>query len=242
MMEIALWAVILFAAVYEPIVGYIGFRRFKIKAEESEKARSRYYVNVMAGLWVPAIFIIFLTATTEIRREDIGLALPAVNTATLGPWATYITFGLILIYTASLLYYLIGYRLSEKIRITWNEASVKELGDSGFKELLPVTADEKKLWNYVSLTAGVTEEIIYRGFLIFAFSHLFPGFPIWLVILSASVLFGLAHTYQGITGVVKTTIVGVLFSILYIGLGSIVPIILLHFLLDYMAKLGNPIR
>ena len=62
------------------------------------------------------------------------------------------------------------------------------------------------------------------------------------MILSASVLFGLAHTYQGITGVVKTTIVGVLFSILYIGLGSILPIILLHFLLDYMAKLGNPIR
>ncbi|MCZ0703840.1 CPBP family intramembrane glutamic endopeptidase [Natronobacillus azotifigens] len=75
-------------------------------------------------------------------------------------------------------------------------------------------------WNYVSITAGVTGEIIYRGFLIFAFAFLFPHFSIWLIILLVSLLFGLAHTYQGlITGVLRTTIFGMLFSILYIALG-----------------------
>lgn len=89
-------------------------------------------------------------------------------------------------------------------------------------------------------TPGVTEEIIYRGFLIFAFAFLFPHLSIWLIILLASLLFGLAHTYQGlITGVLRTTIFGMLFSILYIALGSILPLIVFHFLIAYFAKLGE---
>ena len=105
---------------------------------------------------------------------------------------------------------------------------------------MPVTNKEKKIWNFVSLTAGITEEIIYRGFLIFAFAYLFPDFSIWLVIILSSLLFGLAHTYQGFTtGVLRTTIFGVIFSILYIGIGSILPLIVIHFLIDYVAKLGE---
>jgi membrane protease YdiL (CAAX protease family) len=105
---------------------------------------------------------------------------------------------------------------------------------------LPVTEKEKKVWIYVSLTAGITEEIIYRGFLLFALSFLFPDLSVWLVILLSSILFGLAHTYQGfVTGVVRTTIFGIVFSVLYMGLGSIVPLIILHFLIDYLAKLGD---
>lgn len=112
--------------------------------------------------------------------------------------------------------------------------------DISFEELLPVTKKEKKLWNYVSLTAGITEEMIYRGFLIYAITYLFPNFSIWLVLVLSSFLFGLAHTYQGFKiGVLRTTIVGFIFSILYIGLGSILPVMILHFLIDYLAKLGD---
>lgn len=63
---------------------------------------------------------------------------------------------------------------------------------------------------------------------------------IWLIVLFSSLLFGLAHTYQGISGVVKTTIVGSIFSMLYIGLHSIIPIIIFHFLIDLVAKVGEP--
>ncbi|MEH7379023.1 CPBP family intramembrane glutamic endopeptidase [Bacillus sp. JJ1533] len=106
--------------------------------------------------------------------------------------------------------------------------------------MLPVTDKEKKIWNYVSLTAGITEEIIYRGFLIFALGYFFPGLSIGLVIILSSLMFGMAHTYQGfLTGVIRTTIFGLLFSILYIGIGSILPLIVFHFLIDYVAKLGD---
>ncbi|ATP40803.1 hypothetical protein CSE16_12505 [Solibacillus sp. R5-41] len=104
----------------------------------------------------------------------------------------------------------------------------------------PITKKEKKVWNYVSFTAGVTEEIIYRGFLIFAFSYIFPNYSVWLILILSSLLFGLAYTYQGLSDIVKTTIVGLLFSMLYIGLNSILPIIIFHFLIDLVAKLGEP--
>lgn len=61
-----------------------------------------------------------------------------------------------------------------------------------------------------------------------------------LIILLASLLFGLAHTYQGlVTGVLRTTVFGIIFSNIYLGLESILPLIIFHVLIDYFAKLGE---
>ncbi|MCM3600978.1 CPBP family intramembrane metalloprotease [Robertmurraya korlensis] len=91
----------------------------------------------------------------------------------------------------------------------------------------------------MSWTAGITEEIIYRGFLIFALTQLFPSFSVWMVFILSSLLFGLAHTYQGFLNVIKTSLFGLFFAILYMGLDSIVPLMILHFLIDYVGKIGD---
>ncbi|OIJ16522.1 CAAX protease [Anaerobacillus alkalidiazotrophicus] len=239
-MEFAFWLVIIFALLYEPIVGYFDFRKFKLDVKTNEKARIKYYINSIIGLWVPTIFILLLVAFTDLTYTNIGLTMPTINTEVFGPVITYSAFGIALLYLFGIFYYLIGYRYSVKIRNKLLQVKEKELGKAEFSEILPTTKKEKKLWNYVSITAGVTEEIIYRGFLIFALAFLFPNFSIWLIILLASLLFGLAHTYQGlITGILRTTVLGIIFSILYIGLGSILPLIVFHFLIDYFAKFGE---
>jgi len=46
----------------------------------------------------------------------------------------------------------------------------------------------------------------------------------------------MAHTYQGPAGVLKTGIAGLLFSLVYVCTGSLLPGILLHFIMDYSAK------
>lgn len=240
-MEIAFWLVIIFALVYEPIVGYFDFRKFKLAVKTNENARSRYYIHSIIGLWVPAIFILLLAAFTDLTYGDIGLTWPTINTETLGPVVTYTVLGIACLYLLVILYYLIGYHYSPKIRKSIVQAKEMELEKAGFSEILPTTEKEKRLWNYVSITAAITEEIIYRGFLIFALAYLFPNVSIWLIILMASLLFGLAHTYQGLSGVIRTTVFGLIFSILYMGLESIIPLMVLHFLIDYMAKLGEKI-
>lgn len=160
---------------------------------------------------IPTISIILLVFFTDLDFKDIGLAYPNFNTKTLGNVITYSIFVIAILYLLSILYYFISYHLSDKFRTKFIQAKEEQLNTVSFSDIIPVTGKEKKLWNYVSLTAGVTEEIIYRGFLIFALSYIFPNFSIWLIIFCSSLLFGLAHTYQGLLGVLKTTIVGILF-------------------------------
>ena len=238
-MEFAFW-LLLILLLYEPIIGYFDFKKFKVDVKENQNARLKYYKSTILGLWIPTIFILMLVISTELTLKDIGLSIPNINTEPLGALVTYSVFAIVLLYIFGILYYSIGYQFSKKIRDKWAQAKQKEWENTSFSEILPVTNKEKKIWNFVSLTAGITEEIIYRGFLIFALAYLFPDFSIWLVIIFSSLLFGLAHTYQGFTtGVLRTTVIGVIFSILYIGIGSILPLIAIHFLIDYVAKLGE---
>lgn len=176
---------------------------------------------------------------TELTFRQIGVALPTINTEVFGPVITYIILVIGLLYFLSILYIIIGYHTNAAFKEKLVQSLKKEQQKMAFSMILPTTKKEKRLWNFVSLTAGITEEIIYRGFLIFAFSYLFPNLSIGAVIFLASLLFGLAHTYQGASGVIRTMAIGVFFSILYVSLDSILPVIVLHFFIDYVGKLGD---
>ncbi|WP_426982639.1 CPBP family intramembrane glutamic endopeptidase [Bacillus cabrialesii] len=98
---------------------------------------------------------------------------------------------------------------------------------------------------YCILNSRYNEEIIYRGFLMFVLAFLFPQISNWVIILVSSLLFGVAHTYQELwQGVIRTSLVGALFSALYIIIDSIIPLIILHVLVDYLTKLddGNDVK
>ena len=238
-MEIALWLVVLFTLVYEPIFGYFDYRRFKRKVQEDGGARIRYYAKTMFGLWSPAVFILLLVAATDITGRDFGFALPDIRTEPLGTVVTYAVLAVAAVYALALAYFGIGYRFSANIRDKMNKAMGEHSERSGFSDILPVTDREKKWWTFVSLTAGITEEIIYRGFLIHAFSRLFPDVSVWWVILASSLLFGLAHTYQGVAGVIRTGAIGIFFSMIYVATDSLWLLIVLHFLVDLMARVES---
>lgn len=194
---------------------------------------------MIIGLWTPTIFIVLVVLFTEITFRQIGFSLPTINTEPFGPIITYIILVVGLLYFLSILYMIIGYHTSAAFKEKFAQTLKKEQQSMAFSMILPTTKKEKRLWNFVSLTAGITEEIIYRGFLIFAFSYLFPNLSIGAVIFLASLLFGLAHTYQGVSGVIRTMAIGVFFSLLYVSLDSILPVIVLHFFIDYVGKLGD---
>jgi len=108
-------------------------------------------------------------------------------------------------------------------------------GMRSLRFMLPVTARERHWWILVSLAAGVCEEMLYRGFVIHYFSGSFSAaislgtVGAWL---AASLFFGLAHAYQGIAGIVRTTLAGlILGSIAVLSGGLLLPIVL-HFLFD----------
>lgn len=98
------------------------------------------------------------------------------------------------------------------------------------------------------LFAAVGEELLYRGFLFNRARALFAGMPLgWTcaLILQAG-LFGLAHLYQGMSGVVGAVAYGLLFGLsVRAARGSLVPGMLAHgtidtlgFTLLYLGKLS----
>ncbi|MGE7671989.1 CPBP family intramembrane glutamic endopeptidase [Lysinibacillus sp. NPDC094403] len=238
-MNILLWGFIGFTLLYEPIIGYWLYQRFKIRVLTNPASRIHYYKIVMLGLWLPTLFILIIVANSELTLEELRVIMPSINTKALGPIVTYIVIGVGLLYSISLLYYAIGYFISNNVKSKMILMKQKQMKHITFTELLPVTKKDKVIWNQVAWTAGITEEIIYRGFLIFAFNALFPEWSIWLVLLCTSIIFGLAHTYQSLSGVIRTTIFGFVFGMLAIALNSIIPLILLHALIDYVGKLGD---
>src|SRR5690606_34182737 len=88
-LEYVFWLVIVFIIIYEPIIGYFDFQKFKIDLKENQDARLKYYKNAIIGLWIPTVFILLLVVFTELTLKDIGLSIPSINTDTLGPLVTY---------------------------------------------------------------------------------------------------------------------------------------------------------
>lgn len=99
---------------------------------------------------------------------------------------------------------------------------------------LPEKTKELPAYIILCLSAGIFEEIIYRGFMVTYFlpmDGVADEIP-WMAIFAPSVLFSLAHTYQGWTAVIKIFIFSLLLGVIFILTKSIYPTMVLHFLID----------
>jgi membrane protease YdiL (CAAX protease family) len=107
------------------------------------------------------------------------------------------------------------------------DKQIESFGDLVY--IMPRTARDFRHFVAVSITAGIVEEVVYRAFV---FWYLAQILPIWAVIVVSSVAFGLAHSYQGIGGMVRVFLIGLAFGIFYVVTGSIWLPMLAHAILD----------
>ena len=102
--------------------------------------------------------------------------------------------------------------------------------EEGVNDVMPRRENEYRLFNWVSITAGITEEILYRGFLIWFFA---AWMPIWAAAAASIVVFTLAHLYQNsVTALTKVAGMAVVLTAVYLVSGSLWPAILLHAVVD----------
>ena len=62
----------------------------------------------------------------------------------------------------------------------------------------------------------------------------------WAVVLLTSILFGLAHAYQGKGGIVSTGLFGVILALGRLWFGSLLPVMMWHASLDLVAGQAAP--
>ncbi len=100
--------------------------------------------------------------------------------------------------------------------------------------LIPETPREK-LWAVVILapTAAFCEEFVYRGYLLTQLSQ-WSHSLLWGWIIS-SLAFGLAHAYQGWSGMTRASLLGALLAYPFVRLGNLYPCMLAHGLIDAVA-------
>lgn len=98
------------------------------------------------------------------------------------------------------------------------------------REITPESAGEKLVFCGLSLSAGVFEEIAFRGFLMTAVA-VASGSVVAGVILS-SLAFGLLHTHQHAAGALRAALLGAALCVPLIVTGSIYPSMAAHTLID----------
>jgi hypothetical protein len=100
--------------------------------------------------------------------------------------------------------------------------------------LIPRTREEK-LWSVALLapTAALCEEFLYRGFLLAQLSQWLHSWAwAWA---ASSLVFGLAHVYQGWNGTIRASVLGALLAYPVIHFGCLYPSMLAHGFIDALA-------
>ncbi len=111
------------------------------------------------------------------------------------------------------------------------------IGDIG--ALLPRTRAELKYGVGLSINAGVVEELLFRlGMPALLFGITGNGILSFVI---ASVLFGLLHIYQKVWGVLGATVLGLVFSLIYLLTGSIWVVIIVHAVIDLRSLVLLPL-
>ena len=80
--------------------------------------------------------------------------------------------------------------------------------------LAPQTILQIIVWIALCVIAGIVEEFVFRGYLLQQFSSL-RG-KLWIGVLISSLLFGAAHGYEGVGGMIAIVAYGALFCLLAI--------------------------
>jgi uncharacterized protein len=210
-------AIALIIVVILPITAVYGYRRFMARVRFEPGLRLRGYQNTIAIQWTLVAILLVHWFAVGRERTGIGLDLPLGAQSLVGLAIT----GLLLL---ALHAQLVAVRRGGEAALEALRAQLEPVQD-----LLPRTPTEARWFRAVAVTAGVCEEVLYRGFLIAYLGSLLGALP---AVVAAAVMFGIAHLYQGPANALKVFIGSLLAGFLYIGCGSLLWPMILHAAID----------
>ena len=112
------------------------------------------------------------------------------------------------------------------------DQGVEVVAPAEVRALLPRTAAERRAFARLAVTAGVCEETLYRGVLLAVAAGLAPGLTPWRLVAVSGLAFAVAHTYQGLTGMLTALVLGASLAVLFLGSGSLLLPVAYHVLVD----------
>ncbi len=209
-----------FLAVAYPVISYINFQRLLRRIAAGHKVdRTKLYLETIAGHWTLFALAIALWIWQERAWSTLGFGLSTDLPFMIGVALTIAAIGALLWQARGVANNDIG-ELRE-LR--------QQMGD--VEIIIPRNGNELGRFYGVAVTAGIVEEVLYRGYMIW---YLGQFLPLWAAALISSAVFGIGHAYQGISNLPKITIVGAVFAGLYVLSGSLWLPMVLHTAVDIL--------
>ncbi|HEX2778125.1 MAG TPA: CPBP family intramembrane glutamic endopeptidase [Gemmatimonadaceae bacterium] len=210
--------VALFTLVVLLFEHYYWWPRLRRRVESGAPgARIRAYWTIVVVQWIVTIGALLLFARHGGRPRLLYVVTPG---------ALQTGFAIVIVaFTSWLL--LAQYRTLARLEGERLDKVRARLG--GVTVILPRTPDELRWFLVVALTAGICEELLYRGYAMWVF---FPWAGFWGAGAISTILFGLGHLYQGRAGALRATVMGAVFVLMLILTRSLVPGMILHALID----------
>jgi membrane protease YdiL (CAAX protease family) len=209
-------------------VDHFVFTAMFLRRSAADPDRSRWWLwSMFLGLvWLLTAVGVLLWTTRDRAWATIALSVPA-------GWRLWGSVAIVLV--VALLQARGAFRVAKSI--PEREEVRKKLG--ALEAMLPRTGARFRLYVAASLTAGIGEEFIFRGYLIWAFNHWLEW---WVAAAASLAVFSVAHSYQGLKGVLHAWLAGFFLTLVVAISRSLLPAMALHALVDlssgYMAWLA----
>jgi membrane protease YdiL (CAAX protease family) len=206
-------ALVLVLVVIVPLLSYRTSRQLEILSVP----RLQLYFSAALSQWVLAAVGVIVVWLSTLTFSGIGFRLAPIPSIAF--WMAVLT----------------GVSLTLLALVVWFERRGWSSPEPDLVYALIPRTPREKLWAVlvISPTAAICEEFLYRGFLQ-------TELTLWLhslilVTAISSIVFGMAHAYQGFSGVARAALLGALLTVPVIRLGTILPSLGSHFLIDAVA-------
>ena len=211
---------VLLLLVAQPVHGAHAHRKYvaRVRAGTAE-SRAKLYRDIHVFEWTALTVLVVTWILLERPFSALGFRADFD--------AGFLMAAAILL--AVCVYLLIAIRSVRRLSNEERDAQIEALGD--LRHFVPQTQADYRHFVGISVTAGIVEETLYRGFL---FWYLLQFVPLWAAIVVSSVIFALGHSYQGVGGMLRVFVVGVVAGVLYALSGSVWLVMIAHALFDIL--------
>jgi membrane protease YdiL (CAAX protease family) len=216
------WLIFLFLSVILPWRGRARMRHLMALTNVSARDRIWLYVSTVLFQWVLTIVIGWRAVARGFSLNELGIT---------GVWPAILLLGV-----GGALLIGAGHWMNLRRMARSNHPAVERLRALGLR-LFPRSTPELVFYIALALTAALCEEFIFRGFVIAALVR--AGLSDLTVVFLSSLMFGVAHLYQGKAGSVGTGILGTLFAVTRIAYHSLFPVVVWHAVLDIVAGIAG---
>lgn len=217
------YLIFLVLGVLLPWRGHFRLRKLLAISEVSSRERIALYLSTILFQWSAA-------GVTAWRALARGLSLQQLGLAP-GRWISLLLWAVLGGGILAALHWLNLRRMGQL------DSARKSHLRAISERILPQSRRELVPYLTLALTAGICEEFLYRGF---AMAALFrAGLAAWAVVLLSSLLFGIAHLYQGRSGLAGTFLLGIVFAVARIAYDSTIPVMAWHAAVDIVAGIAG---